>query len=75
MAVNLFHDWPGVAGLYIAGAYCGALSTVSSGINSMATVIITDFIKTWSPKFDDLNVHSVGRFNIKLTVKFYDDLK
>ena len=45
LAVNLFHDWPGVAGLYIAGAYCGALSTVSSGINSMATVIITDFIK------------------------------
>ena len=27
LAVNLFQDWSGVAGLYIAGAYCGALST------------------------------------------------
>ena len=54
LAVNLFHDWPGVAGLYIAGAYCGALSTVSSGINSMATVIITDFIKIWSSNFDEV---------------------
>lgn len=47
LAVNLFQEFPGVAGLYIAGAYSGALSTISSGINSMTTVIITDFIKPY----------------------------
>jgi sodium-coupled monocarboxylate transporter 8/12 len=47
LAVNLFQQWPGVAGLYIAGAYCGTLSSVSSGINSMTTVIVTDFIKPY----------------------------
>ena len=47
LAVNLFQDYPGVAGLYIASAYSGALSTVSSGINSMTTVIITDFIRPY----------------------------
>lgn len=45
LALDLFQDLPGLSGLYIAGAYCGALSTVSSGINSMSTVIVTDFIR------------------------------
>ena len=45
LAIEQFQDFPGVAGLYISGAYCGCLSTVSSGINSMATVIVTDFVK------------------------------
>ena len=45
LAVEIFQEWPGVAGMYIAGAYCGCLSTVSSGINSMATVIVADFIQ------------------------------
>ena len=45
MAIEMFQDYPGVAGLYISGAYCGCLSTVSSGINSMATVIVTDFFR------------------------------
>lgn len=45
LALDLFENLPGLSGLYIAGAYCGALSTVSSGINSMATVIVTDFLR------------------------------
>lgn len=45
LALDLFQNLPGLSGLYIAGAYCGALSTVSSGINSMSTVIVTDFIR------------------------------
>ena len=45
LAVEQFQNFPGVAGLYISGAYCGCLSTVSSGINSMATVIVTDFVQ------------------------------
>lgn len=47
LAVNLFQALPGVAGLYIAGAYSGTLSSVSSALNSMATVIATDFVKPY----------------------------
>ena len=47
LAVNLFQSVPGVAGLYIAGAYSGTLSSVSSALNSMATVIATDFVKPY----------------------------
>ena len=52
LSVNIFQDFPGVTGLYIAGAYSGALSTVSSGINSMTTVIITDFIRPYETEFE-----------------------
>ena len=45
LAIEQFQNYPGVAGLYIAGAYCGCLSTVSSAINSMSTVIVADFVK------------------------------
>ena len=54
LAINLFQDYPGVAGLYIAGAYSGALSSVSSGINSMTTSIITDFIKPYQTSIFNL---------------------
>ena len=48
----------GVAGLYVAGAFSGTLSTVSSGLNSIATCFITDFVKlsesVWiAPKSDN----------------------
>ena len=45
LAVNIFKATPGAAGLYISGAFSGTLSTVSSGINSMSTCLITDLIR------------------------------
>ena len=50
--------YAGVAGLYVAGAFSGTLSTVSSGVNSIATCFITDFVKlsegVWiEPKSDN----------------------
>jgi Na+/proline symporter len=34
-----------ITGLYVSGAMAGTLSSVSSAINSMTTIFITDFIK------------------------------
>lgn len=45
LAVNIFVSTPGLAGLYVSGAFSGTLSTVSSGINSMTTCLITDLIQ------------------------------
>lgn len=45
LAVQIFNATPGVAGLYVAGVFSGTLSTVSSGINSMTTCMITDLIR------------------------------
>ncbi|XP_077969460.1 sodium-coupled monocarboxylate transporter 1-like [Styela clava] len=50
-AVDLFHDTPGMAGLFVAAAFCGTLSTVSSGINALSSLLVMDFIL---PKFPNL---------------------
>ena len=44
LAVKILDDWPGLTGLYVAGVYAGSLSTISSGINSTATVVVTTLI-------------------------------
>ena len=36
--MQVMGDWPGVPGLFVAGVFAGALSTVSSGLNSLAAV-------------------------------------
>lgn len=40
--------FPGVAGIFIASILSASLSTISSGMNSMATVIIEDIYKRLS---------------------------
>lgn len=41
LILQLFSDYPGMVGMYIAAIYSGTLSTVSSSINSMSTVVVT----------------------------------
>lgn len=38
---------PGMPGLFVAGIFSGALSTVSSGVNSLAAVTLEDLIKAY----------------------------
>merc|ERR1719317_100511 len=42
--MQVMGDIPCVPGLFVAGVFSGALSTVSSGLNSLAAVTIQDFI-------------------------------
>lgn len=36
---------PGLPGLFIAGIFSGSLSTISGALNSLAAVIVEDYIK------------------------------
>ena len=38
-------DIPCIPGLFVAGVFSGALSTVSSGLNALAAVTFQDFIQ------------------------------
>ncbi|CAL4090032.1 unnamed protein product [Meganyctiphanes norvegica] len=37
--------WPGLPGFFVAGVFSGALSTISSGMNSLAAIVLEDFVK------------------------------
>ena len=48
------HELPsGVSGLVIAGVFAATMSTISSSMNSMATVITADFYKYLKPEASD----------------------
>ncbi|XP_070575243.1 sodium-dependent multivitamin transporter-like isoform X2 [Ptychodera flava] len=44
---TLFGSIPGIQGLFVAALFAGALSSVSSGLNSMIAVTLEDMMKPW----------------------------
>ncbi|KAM5170175.1 sodium-coupled monocarboxylate transporter 1 [Mantella aurantiaca] len=52
LALDILRDFPGLPGLFVACAYSGTLSTVSSSINALAAVTVEDLIK---PYFKNLS--------------------
>ncbi|XP_046614601.1 sodium-coupled monocarboxylate transporter 1-like [Neodiprion virginianus] len=59
LVMDILGDYPGLPGLFVAGVFSAALSSLSTGLNSMAAVVIEDFIKpfrknAFSPKVADL---------------------
>ncbi|XP_053556016.1 sodium/iodide cotransporter [Bombina bombina] len=49
MVLEIFKEYPGFPGLFLASAYSGTLSTVSTSINAMAAVTVEDLIKPQRP--------------------------
>ncbi|NWI37083.1 SC5A8 protein, partial [Picathartes gymnocephalus] len=47
LVLDILRDFPGVPGLFVASAYSGTLSTVSSSINALAAVTVEDLIKPY----------------------------
>ncbi|XP_056150794.1 solute carrier family 5 member 6a [Lampris incognitus] len=47
--MDVFKDLPGLPGLFVACLFSGALSTISSAFNSLATVTMEDLIKPHFP--------------------------
>ncbi|XP_076861034.1 sodium-coupled monocarboxylate transporter 1 isoform X2 [Brachyhypopomus gauderio] len=47
LVLDILRDYPGVPGLFVAAAYSGTLSTVSSSVNALAAVTVTDLISPY----------------------------
>ncbi|KAG8176369.1 hypothetical protein JTE90_018944 [Oedothorax gibbosus] len=47
--ISRLHSIPGLTGLCIAGIFSGSLSTMSSALNSLATVTMVDFVQPAFP--------------------------
>jgi len=54
---------PGVPGLFVAGIFSGALSTVSSGLNSLAAICLEDFVRPFCcTNMNDARATTVSKF-------------
>uniref|UniRef100_A0A665V1C3 Sodium-dependent multivitamin transporter n=1 Tax=Echeneis naucrates TaxID=173247 RepID=A0A665V1C3_ECHNA len=51
--MDVFRDLPGLPGLFVACLFSGALSTISSAFNSLATVTMEDLIKPYFPNMNE----------------------
>lgn len=51
--MDILGDFPGLPGLFIAGVFSAALSSLSTGLNSMAAVVLEDFYKPFFPKLTE----------------------
>ncbi|EZA59529.1 hypothetical protein DMN91_010796 [Ooceraea biroi] len=59
LVMNVLGEFPGLPGLFVAGVFSAALSSLSTGLNSMAAVVLEDFVKSFiktpfTPKAADI---------------------
>uniref|UniRef100_A0A8C5A121 Solute carrier family 5 member 8, like n=1 Tax=Gadus morhua TaxID=8049 RepID=A0A8C5A121_GADMO len=64
LVMDILADYPGVPGFFVAAAYSGTLSTVSSSINALTAVTLEDFIR---PKWRNLTEKQLSWINMSLT--------
>lgn len=50
LVMEVLGEYPGLPGLFVAGIFSAALSSLSTGLNSMAAVFLEDFYKTFVRK-------------------------
>ncbi|XP_042745867.1 sodium-coupled monocarboxylate transporter 1 [Lagopus leucura] len=67
LVLDIFSDFPGVPGLFMASTYSGTLSTVSSSINALAAVTVEDLIR---PYFKSLSEKKLSWISMGMSV-FY----
>ncbi|CAH2102774.1 unnamed protein product [Euphydryas editha] len=52
LVMDILSEWKGMPGVFVAGVFSAALSSLSTGLNSMAAVVLEDF---WKPFFRKLS--------------------
>lgn len=67
LVMRVLGEYPGAAGSFVAGVFSAALSSLSTGLNSLAAVTLEDFIK---PFYPDLSEKAVGRI-MRISVVVY----
>ena len=59
--MELFNSVPGLPGLFIAALAAASLSTLSSGLSSLAAVTYEDIIKTFFPNLNEEKATSISK--------------
>ncbi|XP_037935226.1 sodium-coupled monocarboxylate transporter 1-like isoform X1 [Teleopsis dalmanni] len=50
LVMETLGEYPGLPGLFVAGVFSAALSSLSTGLNSMSAVVLEDFVKSFYKK-------------------------
>ncbi|XP_031439237.2 sodium-coupled monocarboxylate transporter 1 [Clupea harengus] len=66
LALDILRGHPGLPGLFVAAAYSGTLSTVSSSINALAAVTVEDLVKPYM----DLSEKQLSRLSKGLSFMY-----
>ncbi|XP_031626477.1 sodium-coupled monocarboxylate transporter 1 [Contarinia nasturtii] len=67
LVMKLFSDFPGLPGLFVSGVFSAALSSLSTGLNSMSAVILEDFVKPQMKRpLTKKQTHYVMRFVVAI---------
>nr|CAI5832745.1 unnamed protein product [Callosobruchus analis] len=66
LVMDVLGDFPGLPGVFIAGIFSAALSSLSTGLNAMAAVFLEDFYKPFFSKKNLTNKQTL--YVIKCTV-------
>lgn len=67
LVMRVLGDYPGVPGMFIAGVFSASLSTLSTGLNSLAAVTLEDFVKH---SFPNLSESATG-YIMKISIVIY----
>eukprot|EP00069_Balaena_mysticetus_P013492 bmy_22059T0 len=61
LVLDILQDYPGLPGLFVACAYSGTLSTVSSSINALAAVTVEDLVKPCFPSLSERSLFWISQ--------------
>jgi insulin-like growth factor 2 mRNA-binding protein 1 len=50
LVMDLLGNYPGLVGMFVAGVFSAALSSLSTGLNSMSAVMLEDFFKPFAQR-------------------------
>ncbi|XP_062852671.1 sodium-coupled monocarboxylate transporter 1 [Trichomycterus rosablanca] len=67
LVMDILAEYPGLPGLFVAAAYSGTLSTVSSSINALVAVTVEDFVR---PLWPNLSQKQASWINMGMSVFF-----
>ncbi|XP_069129713.1 sodium-dependent multivitamin transporter-like [Argopecten irradians] len=64
MVVDIFRDYPGMSGMFLAAVVSASLSSVSSSLASMSSITHEDFIKPHFPRLSDATVTRLSKCSV-----------